>query len=48
MLRMNTVTILKRFDMKETFEEISELVKMAIIVIAGLLIVSVVNYFTGI
>jgi hypothetical protein len=34
--------------MKEVFEEVSELVKLAIVVVAGLLIMSVVNYFTGI
>lgn len=34
--------------MKEVLEEVSELVKLAIVVVAGLLIMSVVNYFTGI
>jgi hypothetical protein len=34
--------------MKEMFEEVSELVRLAIIVLVGLLIMSVVNYFTGI
>lgn len=34
--------------MKEMFEEVSELAKLAIVVIAGLLIMSVVNYFVGI
>jgi hypothetical protein len=34
--------------MKEMFEEVSELVRLALVVIVGLLIMSVVNYFTGI
>jgi len=34
--------------MKEVFKEVSELVKWAIVLFAGLLIMSVVNYFTGI
>lgn len=34
--------------MREMFEEISELAKLAMVVIVGLLIMSVVNYFAGI
>jgi hypothetical protein len=34
--------------MKEMFEEVSELVRLALVVLVGLLIMSVVNYFTGI